>query len=95
MRYYVTLLGLGDNLISLSLLEQLDSKVNVLGTKHTKNVAQLMGIDHNQVEIDVVFNDIPAFYDIKKQGVVKAVKDFFVLIRKINKSNIQELIFEP
>jgi len=93
MKYYISLLALGDNLISLSLLEQVDKTVKIIGTKHTKNVAKLMGLE-NKFDIKVIFNDIPAFYDIKKQGVIRAVQDFYKFIKYIKTHNIKEIIFE-
>lgn len=93
MKYYVSLLALGDNLISLSLLEQLNDKVNILGTKHTKNIASLIGVE-NKFNIQVVFDDIPAFYDIKKQGVLKAIFDFFKFIKYLKTNNIEEIMLE-
>ena len=93
MKYYISLLALGDNLISLSLLEQLDDKVKILGTKHTQNIAKLMGVEDKLI-IEVVFDDIPAFYNIKKMGVFKAIKDFYSFIRYIKSNSIDELIFE-
>ncbi len=92
-KYYVSLLALGDNLISLSLLEQLDSKVNILGTKHTLNIARLINIE-NKLNIKIVFEDIPAFYDIKKQGIFKSLIDFYKFINFIKKNDIDELVFE-
>ena len=91
--YYLSFLALGDNLISLSMLEQLDDKVKILGTKHTQNVAKLMGIE-NKFDIKIVFDDIPAFYDIKKQGILKAIKDFFNFIKYIRSNNITGIVFE-
>jgi ADP-heptose:LPS heptosyltransferase len=92
-KYYVSLLALGDNLISLSLLEQLDYKVNILGTRHTLNIAKLMNIE-NKLNIEIIFEDIPAFYDIKKRGIVKSVIDFYKFIIFIKRKNINELVFE-
>lgn len=93
MKYYVSLLALGDNLISLSLLQKSDIKVNILGTKLTKNIVKLMGLE-NMFNIEVVFDDIPAFYDIRKKGFWKAIKDFYKFIRYIQKNKITEMIFE-
>ena len=93
MKYYLSIQALGDNLISLSLLEQLNTKVNILGTKHTKNIVKLIGLE-DKFDIQVVFDDIPAFYDIRKQGLAKAIKDLYSFIRYIQKYQILEIIFE-
>jgi len=93
MKYYLNMLSLGDNLISLAFLEQLNTKVNILGTKHTENIINLLGLEH-KVEIYVVFNDIPTFYDIRKYGIFKASLDFLKFIRYLQIHNIKEVIFE-
>lgn len=93
MKYYLSLQALGDNLISLSLLAQLNIRVNILGTKHTKNIVKLIGLE-DKFAIQVVFDDIPAFYDIRKKGLVKAIKDLYRFIRYIQKHQILEIIFE-
>ena len=87
MKYYVSLLALGDNLISLSLLEQLDEKVKILGTKHTQNISKLIDVE-DKLDIDIVFDEIPAFYDIKKMGILKAIKDFYKFIKYIKMETI-------
>lgn len=94
MKYYISLLAFGDNLISLSLLQQLDTEVYILGTKHTKDVAELMNIQNNKFHIEVVFENIPAFYDIRKQGIWLAIKDFAKFIRFVKYNKIKELVFE-
>lgn len=93
MKYYVSLLALGDNLISLSLLQQLNDEVHILGTQHTKNILNLMGLQKN-IHINKVFEDIPAFYDIKKKGIISACRDFYKFIKYIRSNDIDELIFE-
>jgi len=93
MKYFISLLALGDNLISLSLLKQLDKKVKILGTKHTKNIIELIGAN-DKFDLEIVFDDIPAFYDIAKQGILQSIKDFFTFIKYIKKNNIQEIVFE-
>lgn len=92
-RYYISFLALGDNLISLSMLEQLDERVGILGTKHTKHIARLIGAE-NKFEIEVMFEDIPAFYDIRRQGIRRAIQDFFIFTRYVKKNNTRELVFE-
>lgn len=93
MIFHVSLQALGDNLISLSILEKLDKKIIILGTKHTKNIVKLIGLE-DKFNIQVVFDDIPAFYDIRKKGLVKAIKDLYKFIRYIQKHQILEIIFE-
>jgi len=93
MKYYLSLQALGDNLISLSLLQQLNFKVNILGTKHTKNIVKLLDLE-DQFNVQVVFDDIPAFYDIRKRGFLQAIKHLYTLIRYIQKNQISEIIFE-
>lgn len=91
--YYVSLLALGDNVISLSLLSKLKGKVKVLGTNSTIKVAELMGLD-SQLSITPLFDDIPAFYDIRKQGLKKAITDIMAFRKFLKDNNIKKLIFE-
>lgn len=91
--YFVNFLALGDNLISLSLLSRLDAKVNLLGTKHTHNIAKLMNLE-DKFNIKIVFDDIPAFYDIRQKGVLNALKDFIIFIKFLKSHNIKEIIVE-
>jgi ADP-heptose:LPS heptosyltransferase len=93
MKHFILFQALGDNLISISLLEQLDEKINILGTKHTKNIVKLMNLE-DKFNIKVIFNDIPAFYDIRKQGVFKALKDFSKFVKYIRNNDISEIAFE-
>ena len=94
MKYYLSLLAFGDNLISLSLLQRLDADVYILGTKHTKDIAQLLNIQNDKFHIKVVFEDIPAFYDIKRQGILQAIKDLARFIMFVKDNKIKELVFE-
>lgn len=91
--YYVSLQAFGDNLVSISLLSQLDGKVNIIGTKITENIINLVGLN-DKFNIKVVSEDIPAFYHIRKYGVINAIKDVFSFRRNIKNSNIKVLIFE-
>lgn len=93
MKYYVSLLALGDNLISLAFLRQLSDEIHVLGTKHTNNILKLIGSKEN-IHIHKVFEDIPAFYDIKKRGLISACRDFYKFIRYVRSNGIDELVFE-
>ncbi|MDD3342470.1 MAG: glycosyltransferase family 9 protein [Sulfurospirillaceae bacterium] len=85
--------ALGDNLISLALLEQLEIKVKILGTSYTQQISHLME-NEGRFEIDIVFEDIPAFYDIRKKGMLKATKDFLKLVNYIKDNNIRDIVFE-
>jgi ADP-heptose:LPS heptosyltransferase len=92
VKSYVALQALGDNLISLSLLSHLKGNVEIIGTKHTKNVANI--IDVNRFNISVLFDDIPGFYDIKNKGLLSAIKDIFKFRKFIKNNHINELVFE-
>jgi len=93
--HYIALQSLGDNLISLSLLKSLDKgkEINILGTKHTKDIAKLIGVD-SRFNIKAIFDDVPAFYDIKKQGILKAIKDFYMFLKYVNSNAVDEMVFE-
>ena len=93
MKYFLSLQSFGDNLISLYLLSQIDAKVKILGTKHTQNIARLMEVE-DKFDLEVIFDDIPAFYDVRKQGMINAIKDMFKFRQYIKEHNIKELIFE-
>jgi ADP-heptose:LPS heptosyltransferase len=91
--YFVSLQALGDNLISLSLLAQLDKRIKILGTKQTKSIITLMGVE-DKFDLLMPFEDIPAFYDIRKRGIFKAIKDIIHFRSYVRKYRIQELVFE-
>jgi len=82
---------MGDCLISLSLLKGLDSHVEIIGTENTKRIAELMGDSFN---IKVVFRDVPSFYNIRKDGVLSAIRDILIFRRYVISHNIENLIFE-
>lgn len=90
---FVLLLSLGDSLISLSYLNQLDKDIVILGTRHTENIAKLIDVN-KKVDVEIVFDDIPAFYDIKKRGIFKAVLDFYRFINYLKVNKIDSLVFE-
>jgi ADP-heptose:LPS heptosyltransferase len=92
-RNYICLLALGDVLISLSLLAKIDKKITILGTQHTKNIIDLIGLN-NQFHLVILFDNIPAFYDVKNQGIIKAIKDLYIFIRYIRQHKIKELVLE-
>ncbi|WP_187876118.1 glycosyltransferase family 9 protein [Helicobacter pylori] len=91
------LLALGDNLITLSLLKEIASKqqqpLKILGTRLTLKIAKLLECEKH-FEIVSLFENVPAFYDLKKQGVFLAMKDFLWLLKAIKKHQIKHLILE-
>ncbi len=91
------LLALGDNLITLSLLKEIASKqqqpLKILGTRLTLQIAKLLECEKH-FEIIPIFENIPAFYDLKKQGVFLAMKDFLWLLKAIKKHKIKHLVLE-
>ncbi|GAA8454959.1 glycosyltransferase family 9 protein [Helicobacter pylori] len=91
------LLALGDNLITLSLLKEIVFKqqqpLKILGTHLTLKIAKLLECE-KYFEIIPLFENVPAFYDFKKQGVFLAMKDFLWLLKAIKKHQIKHLILE-
>ncbi|WP_121014214.1 glycosyltransferase family 9 protein [Helicobacter pylori] len=91
------LLALGDNLITLSLLKEIAFKqqqpLKILGTRLTLKIAKLLECEKH-FEIIPVFENIPAFYDLKKRGVFLAMKDFLWLLKALKKHKIKHLILE-
>ncbi|WP_367684188.1 lipopolysaccharide heptosyltransferase family protein, partial [Helicobacter pylori] len=91
------LLALGDNLITLSLLKEIAFKqqqpLKILGTRLTLKIAKLLECEKH-FEIIPIFENIPAFYDLKKQGVFLAIKDFLLLLKALKKHKIKHLILE-
>ncbi|MCQ2877369.1 lipopolysaccharide heptosyltransferase family protein [Helicobacter pylori] len=91
------LLALGDNLITLSLLKEIALKqqqpLKILGTRLTLKIAKLLECEKH-FEIISVFENVPAFYDLKKQGVFGAMKDFLWLLKTLKKYQIKHLILE-
>ncbi|MGL2492810.1 glycosyltransferase family 9 protein [Helicobacter pylori] len=91
------LLALGDNLITLSLLKEIAFKqqqpLKILGTRLTLKIAKLLECEKH-FEIIPIFENIPAFYDLKKQGVFWAIKDFLWLLKALKKHKIKHLILE-
>ncbi|EJB16386.1 hypothetical protein HPCPY1962_0718 [Helicobacter pylori CPY1962] len=90
-------MALGDNLITLSLLKEIASKqqqpLKILGTHLTLKIARLLECEE-YFEIIPLFENVPAFYDLKKQGVFWAMKDFLLLLKAIKKHQIKHLILE-
>ena len=93
MKHYLLFQALGDNLISLSLLEKLDERVNILGTKDTKTIIKLLGLEES-FNVRVVFDEIPAFYNIREKGFINALRDSLILVKYINDNHIDQIVFE-
>jgi ADP-heptose:LPS heptosyltransferase len=94
MKYFCLFQSYGDNLISLCLLNQIkNEKINILGTKLTLDVAKLMGFE-NRFNIIVIYDKIPSFYNLRKDGVIRATKDFFNLIKFLLSNNIEMLFLD-
>ncbi|WP_104713909.1 glycosyltransferase family 9 protein [Helicobacter cetorum] len=95
--HFACLLALGDNLITLSLLKEIANKqqkpLKILGTHSTLKIAKLLECEKH-FEITPIFENVPAFYDIKKQGVFLAMRDFYSLLKAIKKHHIKHLILE-
>ncbi|WP_033746282.1 glycosyltransferase family 9 protein [Helicobacter pylori] len=91
------LLALGDNLITLSLLKEIAFKqqqpLKILGTHLTLKIAKLLECE-KYFEIIPVFENIPAFYDLKKRGIYWAIKDFLWLLKALKKHQIKHLVLE-
>lgn len=85
MKYYVLLQASGDNLITLQMLDQLKEEVNIIGTKGTRDIANMIGVSSN-INIMVAFREVPSFYRVRDKGIIKALVDilrFRVLIKKL------------
>jgi len=70
------LLGYGDTLITASLLEQAGaaaSGIRIVGTGLVPRVAEVM---RHPIRVDeVIFDEMPAFYTVKKRGIRAALAD--------------------
>ncbi len=79
MRHVFLLQAYGDNVISLSILNRLESSsYRIYGTKLTLEISKLLNLEK---DINIVFDEIPAFYDIRARGICAAVRDLAVLYR--------------
>ena len=96
MIYFMSLLAYGDNLISLSLLAKLKDKKNItiVGTDLTRVIADF--IPHLDIPIVVASRKIPAFYNIRKDGAIPALKDWIWFLKNVTKPMNKEdaLVFE-
>ena len=85
--------ALGDNLITLSMLSQSRKKIDVIGTRLTLDVAKLLGVEE-QFNIRPLYEQIPAFYDMRKEGIRKALRDAMIFRCYIKRQALRELVFE-
>lgn len=97
MVYIFSILGYGDCLITLSLLEQQPDVVKtnwiVVGTKVTADVAKLM---RHPLSVLSVLSDTASFYTIKEKGLLRAAVDVLA-IRRWSKQMLKHddvLVFE-
>ncbi|MGL2683994.1 glycosyltransferase family 9 protein, partial [Helicobacter pylori] len=67
--------------------------LKILGTRLTLKIAKLLECEKH-FEIIPLFENVPAFYDLKKQGVFWAMKDFLWLLKALKKHKIKHLILE-
>ena len=89
----MTLLAYGDNLISLSLLTKLKDKKNVkiIGTSLTQSIADF--IPNLDIPIIRVSENIPAFFDVKKRGLISAIREVFDFIMNFSRHlNTEDVI---
>lgn len=91
--FHVLLQAFGDNVISLALLDQLPGTKRLLGTGLTADVMTICGFDRG-FELTRVFAGIPAFYDLRKRGPLRAVRDGATLLRALRAAGARQLHFE-
>jgi ADP-heptose:LPS heptosyltransferase len=73
--HHISLLSYGDNLISLTLLSRLRDRsgIGIVGSAHTAQIAGFFpGLD---IPVSVEFDSVPAFYDMRRRGIVAAARD--------------------
>lgn len=90
---YVLLQAYGDNVISLSMLSRLGGKIDVIGTRLTQEVARLLELE-DKFNIHVLFDDVPGFYNVRKAGVFKALKDLNIFRTYARRNRSEGLVFE-
>lgn len=77
------LLALGDNLITLSLLKEIAFKqqlpLKILGTRLTLKIARLLECEKH-FEIIPLFENVPAFYDLKNKAFF-GDEGFFMVVK--------------
>lgn len=91
--HFVLMQALGDNLISLSLLQQAEGKIDIIGTRLTLEVAKLLGLEE-KFNIHVLFDDVAAFYNVKTAGISQALQELRVFREYVKRHNLAELVFE-
>lgn len=86
MKYLFLMQAFGDNVVSLSNVMRLNNSesIRIFGTGLTNDIVRNLSYD---IKINKVFDDIPSFYNIRRDGILKSVKDFLFLIKYI-KENI-------
>ncbi|NNN48620.1 hypothetical protein [Vibrio sp. 2-2(8)] len=89
----VLLQAMGDNLISLNMLDQINEKFLILGTKHTYDIALLMESKLHE-RIHVLYDEIPSFYDIRNSNILNVVRDVIKFRKFIKDNNVKKLVFE-
>jgi ADP-heptose:LPS heptosyltransferase len=91
--YYVALQALGDNLISLCLLKELNEDIEIIGTKSTSEICSLIVVGH-QLSVDVLYDEIPSFYNFRKKSAFKIINDIIRFRRFVKSKKVKTLIFE-
>jgi ADP-heptose:LPS heptosyltransferase len=73
--YHLSLLSFGDNVISLNLLSRLrdTAGMTIVGTAHTRQIADFFPGLNAPILTD--FDRVPAFYDVRKHGMLAALRD--------------------
>ncbi|GAB1536523.1 glycosyltransferase family 9 protein [Geovibrio sp. ADMFC3] len=86
MKHIFLLQAFGDNLVSLRLLKNfIGQDIRVHGTSLTEQIVEIVKVD--EFKIEQIYDGIPAFYNLRKEPLLKSVKDFIFLIKYI-KANI-------
>lgn len=78
----LSLLGYGDALITAALIERAGvagHRIRIVGTSITAKVGELL--DQPRAPDQMLFDEVPAFYALKKHGPVQALKDGLALRR--------------
>jgi ADP-heptose:LPS heptosyltransferase len=95
MKHIFLLQAFGDNVISLHNIEKYkkQGEFKIYGTNLTEDIKKILEFNIDTIKI---FNEIPSFYNIRKDGFLEAIKDFYKLIIfiKISIPIHSELIFE-
>lgn len=93
--HFFLLQAYGDNLVTLSILNQLSDSPPLIvhGTKLTQIIAKILNVS---IEFHMVFDSIPSFYHIRQDGGLNAFISFFKLIHYINNTipKGSQIVFE-